>query len=197
MARRFGPDQPFLGVRTDPSEWTHLSVPYKFEDIAAVFAKKIRSYQPEGPVLHRRLLPLRRGGLRGRPAVAGRRPGSPSPRRVLFAEPGALRVQIVASVQFAAAVRAGEIPPWKSSASCAGSEFSQYAKDRMQGLMEKLRPPTVQNGPSEQFLPELEEIGAAAAHNYRPSPSPYLPWCFVPPKTLEAATGIANTTGRL
>jgi hypothetical protein len=25
MARRFGADQPFLGVRTDPAEWTHLS----------------------------------------------------------------------------------------------------------------------------------------------------------------------------
>jgi amino acid adenylation domain-containing protein len=172
MARRFGADQPFLGVRTDPAEWTHLSQPYKFEDIAAVFAKKIRDYQPEGPYYI--------GGfcLSGVVAYEVARQflaeGQEVRRLVLFysLSPGYFIARSSPAfnlyLQFELTrYHLGNLRKLR------GKEFSQYAKDRMQGLMERLRPPTPPAGPTnEQFLPELEEIGTAAAHNYDPRPSP-------------------------
>ncbi len=49
MALRLGPDQPFLGLDLPPSLMTQLSVPYRFEEIAAAFVKVMREAQPHGP----------------------------------------------------------------------------------------------------------------------------------------------------
>jgi amino acid adenylation domain-containing protein len=172
MARRFGRDQPFLGVRTNPAEWTHLSKPYKFEEIATVFAKKIRDHQPEGPYYI--------GGfcLSGVMAYEVARQflaeGQEVKRLVLFysLSPGyfASRSSRMFNLHLQFELAKYHLGNLRR---LQGREFSQYAKDRVQGLIEKLRPQMLQTGSTnEQFLPELEEVGAAAAHNYYPDPSP-------------------------
>ncbi len=49
MALRLGPDQPFLGLDLPPAVAAQLSVPYRFEEIAAAFVKVMREAQPHGP----------------------------------------------------------------------------------------------------------------------------------------------------
>jgi len=49
MALRLGPDQPFLGLDLPPSVMAQLTVPYRFEEIAAAFVRVMREAQPRGP----------------------------------------------------------------------------------------------------------------------------------------------------
>jgi amino acid adenylation domain-containing protein len=49
LALRLGPDQPFLGLTTVKSDMRDLPAPFKLEDIAAHFVRKVRSLQPQGP----------------------------------------------------------------------------------------------------------------------------------------------------
>ena len=131
---------------------------YTFEDIATVFAKKIRDHQPEGPYYI--------GGfcLSGVMAYEVARQflaeGQEVRRLVLFysLSPGYFASRASRTfnlyLQFELAkYHLGNLRRLH------GREFSQYAKDRVQGLIEKLRPQMLQTGStSEQFLPELEEV---------------------------------------
>jgi amino acid adenylation domain-containing protein len=170
LARRFGPDQPFLGVRVDPAEWTHLSPPYHFEDLAEVFVKKIRAYQPEGPYYL--------GGFCLTGVVAY------EVARQLIAQGQELKLLVLFYSYnpefFARTSKAAELRLQVELAkfhlsnlrTLRGKEFLFYARDRITGLFEKLRPSAVETNGNHKFLPELEQIGVAAAHNYQPAPSP-------------------------
>ena len=51
LSRQLGLDQPFLGLRLQPSVIKELAAPYRLEDIAGHLVKAIRERQPEGPYL--------------------------------------------------------------------------------------------------------------------------------------------------
>jgi thioesterase domain-containing protein/acyl carrier protein len=178
LAKRFGPDQPFLGVRVEASDWSHLTAPYRFEDIADIFVQKIRSYQPEGP--------YHLGGfcLTGLAAY--------EVARQLIASGQEVRLLVLFYSQtpafFARTSRLSELQLQYELAKfhlarltrLRGREFVHYAKDRLEGAIAKLRPVTAAEELKRQFLPELEEIGAAAARNYHPGPSPVRTVLFRP-----------------
>jgi amino acid adenylation domain-containing protein len=179
LARRFGPDQPFLGVRADPSEWTHLSTPYLFEDIAGVFLRKIRAYQPAGPYYI--------GGFCLTGVVAY------EVARQLIAQGEEVKVLVLFYSHNPAFFRTRsrtdrlqlqyELTKFHLATVCKlrGKDFVSYAKDRLEGAMEKLRL-SIAPQPGASFLPELEQIGVAAALNYCPTPSPIPTVLFRPAK---------------
>ncbi len=49
LANRMGPDQPFVGLVFEEEELAALRAPYRAEDFAAFFVRKIRLLQPKGP----------------------------------------------------------------------------------------------------------------------------------------------------
>ena len=49
LAQRLGPDQPFLGLVLEDEDLQNLPTRFKLEDMAAVFARRMREIQPAGP----------------------------------------------------------------------------------------------------------------------------------------------------
>ena len=169
LAKRFGPDQPFLGVRVEASDWTHLPAPFRFEDIADVFIQKIRAYQPEGPYYL--------GGFCLTGLVAY------EVARQLIASGQEVKLLVLFYSQnpafFARSTRRAELRlqyeltkfHMARLARLRRREFVNYAKERFEGAVSKLRSAKGATDLKRQFLPELEEIGAAAARDYHPGQS--------------------------